>query len=81
MKFIKYSDAQINVANGKVRNDDVWIDVEEYIRDSGRRKGIKMMNMEVTLIKDKLLYLHFKGDIPTAQGIFLGAIYDDDIEA
>jgi hypothetical protein len=52
---------------------------EEFIRDSGKRKGIKMMGMEVTLV-DAELFLHFKGDTPETQGILLGIIYDDGID-
>ena len=62
--------------DGKTRDSEVC---EEMIADSGKRKGIQLMGMTISIVPgifvqpDELLYLHFKGQEPT-DGIQVGYI-------
>ena len=62
-----------------VRQSEPWIDCEEMIADSGKRKGIKMMGMTISIVEggfiqpDEMLYLHFVGQDPL-YGIRIGYI-------
>ena len=62
-----------------VRQSEPWIDCEEMIADSGKRKGIRMMGMTISIVEggfiqpDEMLYLHFEGQDPV-NGIRIGYI-------
>ena len=83
MKWLYFTDVPFNYTKkGDKREPDVWCGVEEMMRDSGRSKGMKLMGMEISIVKgffiqpDEMLYLHFKGQDPK-DGIRVGSIRDD----
>ena len=68
--------------NGEVRDSEPWISCEEMIADSGKRKGINMMGMTISIVEggfiqpDEMLYLHFVGQDPL-YGIRIGYLSND----
>ena len=80
MKWLHFMNVPMYInKDGKVRQSEPWIDCEEMIADSGKRKGIRMMGMTISIVEgvfiqpDEMLYLHFKGQDPI-DGIRIGYI-------
>jgi len=83
MRWLHYLTPMYHNKNGEMRKSDVWISVEDMILDSGKRKGMKMMGMTISIVEgcfiqpDEMLYLHFKDQKPE-DGIRIGYISDED---
>lgn len=84
IKWLHFNDVPMNRVNGKVRHTEPWISCDEVKRDSGYRKGIEMMNMDISIVAgipccqaDELVYLHFKGQNPE-HGIRIGHILNNE---
>jgi len=80
MKWLHFIDVPFNYTKkGKLRESDVWIDCDEMINDSGRSKGMRMMDMTISMVPGMtgdMLFLHFNGQEPK-KGIYVGWIDDD----
>ena len=78
MKWLHFTNVPMNYVNGKLRGSEPWIDCEEMIADSGKRKGIKMMDMTISYVEeDDMVFLHFIGQKPT-HGIRVGYVSDNE---
>jgi hypothetical protein len=85
MKWLHFIGPMFTDDAGNVREAEPWISCEEMIADSGKRKGIKLMGMTISVVKGifiqpkEMLFLHFKNQKP-ADGIRVGYIRDDNDE-
>jgi len=70
MKWVHFVNVPMYVnKDGEIRESEPWIDCEELIADSGRRKGIKMMDMTMSVVTGGFIcpdavYLHFVDQTP-----------------
>lgn len=90
MKWVHFARVPMYInKNGKTRESEAWVSTEEMIADSGRRKGIRMMDMTISTVPgmfvpglinepDELLYLHFKGQEPN-EGILIAYISESEV--